>query len=65
MTKGKYDDIIHLPHYVSKKYPQMAMSNRAAIFRPFSALSGYGDAIKETARLTDRKKELDGDAIEI
>jgi len=65
MSKGKYDDIIHLPHYVSKKYPQMSMSNRAAQYAPFAALSGYGEAIKETARLTERKKELDADAIEI
>lgn len=65
MKKGKYDDIIHLTHHVSKEHPQMSMSNRAAQFRPFSALSGYGEAIKETARLTEWKKELDTDAIEI
>lgn len=65
MYKRKYDDIIHLPHYVSKKYPQMSMSNRAAQFAAFQALSGYGNAIKETARLTENKRELDADAIEI
>ena len=65
MKKGKYDDIIHLPHHVSKKHPQMSMSNRAAQFAPFAALSGYGEAIKETARLTEWKRELDADAIEI
>ncbi len=56
---GNYDDIINLPHYVSKKHPQMAMIDRAAQFSPFAALTGHGDAIDETARLTDCKIELD------
>lgn len=58
----KYDDIINLPHHVSTKRPQMPMSDRAAQFSPFAALTGYDAAIKETARLTDRKIELDEDA---
>lgn len=41
------------------------MANRAAQFRPFAALTGYGDAINETARLTDKKIDLDADAIAI
>jgi hypothetical protein len=44
---GNYDDIIHLPHHVSKCHPQMSMWNRAAQFAPFAALTGYEDAIKE------------------
>ena len=55
----KYEDIIHLPHHVSKKYPQMPVSDRAAQFIPFMALTGYEDAVEETARLTDRKIDLD------
>ncbi len=55
----KYDDIINLPHHMSKKRPQMSLYDRAAQFAPFSALTGHDDAIKETARLTDRKIELD------
>ena len=47
----KYDDIIHLPHPVSKKHPQMPMIDRAAQFSPFAALTGHTDAIKETERL--------------
>lgn len=56
---NKYDDIIHLPHHVSTKHPQMPRAKRAAQFSPFAALIGYGSAVQETARLTDRKIELD------
>lgn len=55
----KYDDILHLPHHVSQKHPQMSMQERAAQFSPFAALTGYGDAIQETTRLTDAWVELD------
>ena len=48
-----YDDILHLPHPVSKKHPPMSLSSRAAQFSPFAALTGHGAAIQETARLTD------------
>jgi hypothetical protein len=46
----KYDDIINLPHHVSKRNPQMSMWNRAAQFAPFAALTGYEDSIKESAQ---------------
>lgn len=55
---GKYDDIIHLPHHVSRNHPQMTMYQRAAQFAPFAALTGHGAAISETARLTDHEIEL-------
>lgn len=61
---GEYDDIIHLPHYVSSKRPQMPMSDRAAQFSPFAALTGYDDAIHETGRLTEQKIELDEEALQ-
>lgn len=54
-----YEDIINLPHHVSDKRPQMSMWDRAAQFSPFAALTGYDDAVTETARLTDAKIELD------
>ena len=54
----KYKDIIDLPHHVSDVHPQMSMINRAAQFSPFAALTGYDDAIEETARLTDSRIEL-------
>lgn len=57
----KYDDIIGLPHHVSAIRPRMSMIDRAAQFSPFQALTGYGAAIQETGRLTDRKIELSED----
>ena len=54
-----YDDIIHLPHHRSKKHAPMPLIDRAAQFSPFAALTGHDAAIKETARLTDKKIELD------
>ncbi|MBQ9743138.1 MAG: hypothetical protein IJV88_05650 [Ruminococcus sp.] len=53
-----YEDIINLPHYQSTKRPHMSMRDRAAQFSPFAALTGHDEAIKETARLTDKKIEL-------
>ena len=55
----KYDDIINLPHHVSKTRPHMKIIGRAAQFSPFAALTGYDAAVKETARLTDKRVELD------
>lgn len=63
----EYDDIINLPHHTSKTHPQMTLHDRAAQFSPFAALSGYEEAVDETARRTemwipleeDKKEELD------
>ena len=54
-----YEDILHLPHHVSKERPHMSMLDRAAQFSPFAALVGYEDVIGETARLTTPERELD------
>ena len=62
-TSNKYDEILSLPHHVSKTRPQMPMSDRAAQFAPFAALTGYDSAIKETGRLTDERIELDEGAL--
>ena len=59
----KYDDIINLPHHVSKKHQQMSLHDRAAQFSPFAALTGHKAAINETARLTDEKQILSEDVI--
>ena len=61
---GPYDDILHLPHPTSKRHPRMPIVDRAAQFSPFAALTGHGTAIEETARVTDRRIELDEDAKE-
>lgn len=55
----RYDDIINLPHHVSKVHPRMTMQSRAAQFSPFAALTGYDAAVRETERLTDARIELD------
>lgn len=53
-----YSDIINLQHHISKRHKQMSLHNRAAQFAPFAALTGYEDAIIETARATDQSMEL-------
>lgn len=62
---GKYDDIINLPHHISSKRPQMSIHDRAAQFSPFAALTGYDGAVKETARLTHKRMELNEDTLNI
>ena len=62
-TSNKYDEILSLPHHISTTRPQMPMSDRAAQFAPFAALTGYDSAIKETGRLTDERIELDEEAL--
>ena len=47
--KDGYEDIINLPHPVSRRHPQMSMLERAAQFAPFAALTGHGEAIRRTA----------------
>ena len=59
----EYDDIIDLPRPKSAHEP-MLMSDRAAQFSPFAALTGYEDAIDEAARLTDARVELAESAVE-
>lgn len=63
--QSRYADIMDLPHPVSKKHPPMDAINRAAQFAPFSALTGYEDAIDEAGRLTDVRIELDDNTKQI
>lgn len=60
-NSSRYEDMLELPHHISRERPQMAMEERAAQFSPFAALTGYGDAIRETGRLTERQLELEPD----
>ena len=59
MNKDSYEDIINLPHHVSTKHPRMSIEARSAQFAPFAALTGYEDAVKETARITEERIEID------
>ena len=52
---GKYDDIINLPHHVSKNHPRMSNTNRAAQFAPFAALVGFSDAIKNSEEILEKR----------
>ena len=61
----KYAHIINLPRHVSSTRTQMSVSDRAAQFAPYSALSGYDEVVKESARLTERRIELDEGEIEV
>lgn len=55
----KYDDIINMEHYKSKKHPPMSLYARSAQFAPFAALTGYEEAIMETARETAERIDID------
>lgn len=59
-----YAGIINLPHHTSQRHPRMPQLDRAAQFAPFAALSGYNEAIKETARQTEDMIELSADEAE-
>ena len=54
----RYDDIIDLPHHRSSVRAHMSLHDRAAQFAPFAALTGYGEAIEETARITQEKNDI-------
>ncbi len=60
---SQYDNIKHLTRPQYDDLHPMSMSDRAAQFSPFAALVGYGDAVAETARLTDSRIELTEDEI--
>ncbi len=62
---SKYDDIINLPHHVSKYYPRMSLEARSAQFAPYDALEGYSDGVRETERTTDKRIILDEEKKEI
>ena len=60
----KYADIIDYP-YVRQKCGGMSLNDRAAQFAPFAALTGHGAAIRETARYTEARRELDEEEKEL
>lgn len=61
MGNGKYDDMVYMQNPTPMCKPRMSLQDRAAQFSPFAALTGYEDAVEETARLTDTRLELSED----
>ena len=61
----QYEDILFLPNHRSDRHPAMPRTDRAAQFMPFAALTGYDAAVREEARLTDQKAELDDEALAV
>ena len=53
-----YSNIIDHPHYQSQKRPHMSMTNRAAQFSPFAALTGYDEAIDDAIKLSEEEASL-------
>lgn len=64
-TIHHYDDIILLSYPYKTSRKKMSITNRSAQFAPFSALTGYEQAIDETGRLTDKKKELSSEQMDL
>ena len=62
---SRYDDIIGLPHFVSRNRRHMSNADRAAQFSPFDALTGYDEAIEETGRTTEEEIVLGESEIRI
>ena len=60
----KYEDMLYLEPPVSKIHRKMSISERAAQFMPFAALTGYEDVIRESSRITQRRIELSETEIE-
>lgn len=60
-----YDDIIDTPYPRQSTRVRMSRENRAAQFAPFAALTGYGAAVAETARLTEKRLDLSSDYEEL
>lgn len=58
---SKYDEIINIPHFDPIYHKRMSITERAAQFSSFAALTGYSESVKETARITKSMKELSED----
>lgn len=56
---SNYEEILHLPHHVSKTHPQMPMHDRAAQFAPFATLTGYAAAVQEAERQSKEETRQD------
>ena len=59
-----YQSLLSLPHPVSGKHPPMPIANRAAQFAPFAALTGFEEAVEETARTTEQRPDPTDEQLE-
>ena len=55
---NNYQDIINLTYPQLSNHKRMPIESRAAQFAPFSALTGYKEALTESSRKTIKKQEL-------
>ena len=55
---SNYTDIINLKRPVSN-HNHLSIESRASQFSPFAALTGYDNEVKETARITDKRIDID------
>ena len=55
---NNYTDIINLKRPVSN-HNHLSIESRASQFSPFAALTGYDNEVKETARITDKRIDID------
>lgn len=60
---NNYEDMINMEHHISKVHPRLSIEQRAAQFAPFAALTGYNEEVKEKARLTNKKIELNDESL--
>ena len=63
--KFPYEDILYVARHVSQKYPEPTMTDRAARFHPFAAITGYEEMVLEEARSTEARIELDEEALTV
>lgn len=59
-----YSDIIYRDRPISN-HKHLDISSRASQFAPFAALTGYSDNIREVSRVTEMKKNIGVDMLDI
>ena len=48
IVKGKYGDMLNMPHHQSARHRPMPLADRAMQFGAFAAVTGHGDAVKQS-----------------
>lgn len=49
----RYDDMLKMTRHISKNHPSMPIIERAAQFKPFAALTGYEESLREAEKASD------------